>query len=135
MTDLVITATGVLAGAGASSFGEGTAGGTITAGKVLALDDATKRYTLADNNVATLKDVKGIALNGASNGQPVTFLKAGPIAIGATLVAGTDYYLSDTPGGICPRADLLTGEGVILIGLATSTSEINVDIQKTSVTL
>jgi hypothetical protein len=61
--------------------------------------------------------------------------KAGDITIGATLTAGTAYYLSDTPGGICPVADVGTGESVCLLGLAKSTTFLALDIQVPGVTL
>jgi hypothetical protein len=51
------------------------------------------------------------------------------VTIGGTLVANTAYYLGDTPGGICPVGDLAAGEYPCLLGLATSTSVLNVDIQ------
>jgi hypothetical protein len=65
----------------------------------------------------------------------VTVHKRGAITIGATLTAGTAYYLSDTPGGICPLADLLSGEYVVLLGLAASTTVLNVNIQYPAVSL
>src|SRR5262245_50489405 len=137
MTDLAVTGTGVVAGTDAA-IEHGIAGATIAAGKVVFLNQTTKRYGLADNNATTppeTKTVRGIALNGASDGQPLAVLKAGEINLGVALVAGTDYYLSDTPGGICPRADVLTGETVTLIGLAKSTSILLVNLVATGVTL
>ena len=43
------------------------------------------------------------------------------------------YYLSDTPGGICPVADIGAGEYVCLIGLASSASVLALDIRYTGV--
>lgn len=136
MADLSITAASVLAGSGARTE-TGTAGATITAGQAVYLDSADNKFKLADNNSATAaaRTPVGIALNGAANGQPLTILKKGPITIGASVTAGVAYYLSDTPGGICPVADLLTGEYPCLIGMATSTSVIEVGIQASGVAL
>lgn len=136
MADLTITAASVLAGS-ASTRKIGTAGATITAGKAVYLDEDTNEYNLADSNGAssTIRTVTGIALNGASDGQPLFVLTGGDITIGATMTAGVAYYLSDTPGGICPVADIGTGEYPCLIGIATSTTVLKVGIQYSGVAL
>ncbi|RWX28953.1 hypothetical protein EHH54_31760 [Rhizobium leguminosarum] len=123
MTDLVITAASVLPASNAERD-QGIAGETIVAGKAVYLAATTNRWMLADSNAAgaEARQAKAIALNGASAGQPIAIQKSGDITIGATLTAGTAYYLSDTPGGICPLADVGTGEYVVLIGLAKSTT-------------
>lgn len=134
MTDLVITAANVVAGSNATRD-TGTAGETITAGKAVFLNVATNRWMLSDNNGTGTRTVKGIALNGASANQPVAVLKDGDITIGATLTAGTDYWLSATAGGICPRADLDVGMDTIQIGVAKSATVLAVNIQDPGVTL
>jgi hypothetical protein len=131
MVDITITPGNVLAGADAKTE-TGKAGELLAAGKTVYKDVATGKFKLTDTNAATPPEIRkayGIALNGASLDQPVVVQKAGQITIGATLVAGTAYYLSDTPGGICPAADVGTGESVCLLGLAASTTVLNVDIQ------
>lgn len=136
MTDVSITAANVVAGSNATRE-SGTAGEAITAGQVVYRSSTTGKYMLADNDSATAgaKAPRGIALNGAALNQPLQILRAGDITIGGTLTAGTDYYLSSTAGGICPRADLGSGDDVVLIGIAKSTSVLNVDIQVSGVTL
>lgn len=137
MTDLVITPANVKAGSNVSRE-DGIAGATILAGQVVYLNATTGKYGLADNNAPTPPEIKtprGIALNGASLDQPIAVHKAGDITIGATLVAGTEYYLGDTPGGICPRADLIATETVTILGLAVSTTVLRVNIQMSGVTL
>jgi len=136
MVDIAITPANVIAGANAQRT-SGTAGETIAAGKLLYQDPATRKYLLSDTNAAAVDARRpvGVALHGASLNQPITLLTSGDITIGATLVAGTDYYASDTPGGICPRADVGTTENVVLIGLAKSTSVLSVAIQVSGVTL
>lgn len=136
MTDLVVTAANVIAGSNSSST-TGVAGETIAAGKAVYLSSTTKKWMLADSNSATAeaRQAKGIALNGASLNQPISVHKEGDLTIGATVVAGTAYYLSDTPGGICPLADVGSGEYVCLLGLAKSTSVLAVDISFPGVSL
>ena len=136
MSDLVITATSVVAGAGAL-VAHGVLGATGTAGQAVYLDDATNSYKLADNNSATAaaRVPDGLLLNGGASGQACAVITRGPVTIGATLTAGVAYYLSDTPGGICPIADLASGEYPTLIGFATSTTVLNVKIQSAGVAL
>ena len=135
MADLVITAANVLAGTG-STTSAGTLGATVTAGQAI-VKNSSNVWVLADSNHATaaLRQAGGIALNGGATGQPVKVLTAGLITIGATLTAGVAYYLSDTAGGICPVADIGAGEYVCQIGIATSTTVIDVDIQFPNVAL
>lgn len=136
MADLVITAASVVAGTNAV-IESGSAGETITAGKAVYKSAATKKYMLADNNAATaeVRQSIGIALNGASLNQPVSVQKYGDITLGAVLTAGTAVMLSDTPGGLCPLADVGAGEYVCQIGLAKSATTLNVDIQYPGVSL
>src|SRR6478735_1866171 len=105
MTDLAITPANVVTGAGAS-ITHGFWGEVGLAGQAVYMDAATRKWLKADSNSATVaaKTAGGIALNGGAIGQPVTVLTGGPVTIGATMVLGTPYYLSDAPGGICPDA-------------------------------
>ena len=136
MADITITAANVVAGSSAV-IETGTAGETITAGKAVYRSAATKKWMLADSNSATAeaRQSTGIALNGASLNQPVSVHKHGDLTIGATLTAGTAYFLSDTPGGICALADVGSGEYVCQLGLAKSTTVLAVDIQYPGVAL
>lgn len=135
MADLTITAANVVAAANAVRE-SGTAGATITAGQLVYLDTTDMKYKLADNNgAAALRVPNGIALNGAANNQPLVIQKAGDITIGATMTAGVAYYLSDTPGGICPVADLASGEYPCIIGIAKSASLLDVGIHPSGVAL
>lgn len=130
MAALTITAGSVVPGTGAT-IENSTAGATITAGQLVYLDTTTSTMKLADaNGAAALRSVYGIALNGASSGQPVSVLTKGNITIGATVVTGTIYVSGATsPGDINPAADLTTGWYTSVIGVATSTTVIAVQIQ------
>ncbi len=136
MADISITAASVVAGSG-SKVEHGTAGDTITAGKLVYRDTSSGRYELADSNSATAaaRLPRGFALNGAADGQPLAVLYDGPVTLGAVLTAGVAYYLSDTPGGICPVADIGSGEYSVYLGIATSTSVLDVSIQASGVAL
>jgi hypothetical protein len=136
MADLAITAANVVAGAGARKT-IGTAGATITAGQPVYQDPADGLYKLADGNsgTAAARVMAGIALHGASNGQPLSVHLEGPLTIGAAVSTGVGYYLSATPGGICPVADLASGAYPTLIGFAISATVINVSISQAGVAL
>jgi hypothetical protein len=128
MADLSITAANVVAGSGATKE-SGVAGATITAGQAVYKDASDGgKFKLADNDSATaaVRSFYGIALHGASSGQPLTVLKEGPITIGATVAVGTVYMTSSTAGGIAPVADAATGDYVTVIGIGTSTTVIEV---------
>lgn len=136
MADLSITAANVVAGTNASRD-RGTAGETIAAGKAVYKSSTANKWMLADSNSVTAeaRHAIGIALNGASLNQPVDVQKGGDITIGATLTAGMALYLSDTPGGICPLADVGSGEYVCLLGLASSTTVLAIGIEFPNVSL
>lgn len=136
MANLTITAASVVAGVNAS-VEAGAAGEAVTAGQPVYKSSATKKWMLADSNSATAeaRHATGVALNSASLNQPLDVQKGGDITIGATLVPGTAYYLSDTPGAICPLADIGSGEYVCLLGLARSATVLTLDVQFPNVAL
>jgi hypothetical protein len=136
LADLVLTAASVVAGVGARKT-TGIAGATITAGQPVYQDPADSKYKLADGNsgTAVVRAMAGIALNGASNGQPLSVHLDGPLTIGAAVSTGVGYYLSSTPGGICPVADLASGAYPTLIGFAISATVIDVKIHPAGVAL
>jgi hypothetical protein len=127
MADLTITAANVLKGTGAITETL-IAGATITAGQTVYKDasDSNKAKLYDADGAAALRSFYGIALNGASSGQPVTVLTDGPITIGATVAVGVAYYGSDTPGGICPFADLEAGDYPTIIGIGISATQIKI---------
>jgi hypothetical protein len=135
MADLTITAASVVAGSDDVIYR--TAGETITAGQTVYKDSVTtQKYFKADSNgVAATRLPAGIALNSAAVNQPIGILRSGAITIGATMTAGVVYYQSDTPGGICPVADLGAGEYPCIIGIATSTTVLNVEVHAAGVAL
>ena len=136
MAVLSITATSVVQGSNAVTEA-GLAGAAITAGQVVYRDDTSRKFLLADSVSATAATRRplGIALNGAALNQPVVVQKAGDVTIGAALTAGVVYYLSGTAGGICPAADLASGDYPCVIGMAKTTAVLTIDIQTTGAVL
>lgn len=136
MADLTITAASVVAGSNATKR-QYTAGETITAGQAVYFASATGLLMKADNNSATaeVRQPIGIALNGGAVNQPILVQTDGDITIGATMTAGVAYYLSDTAGGICPVADIGSGEYPCVLGIAISTTVLRMGIQYSGVAL
>jgi len=131
MADLVITAANVAAAAGAK-LEYVTAGGTITAGMpVYKASDGD--YEAADASALATSKVAGIALNNASDGQPLTIIGEGDLNPGAVVAVGTIYVLSATAGGIAPDADILSTEFISIVGVADTTSNIKVKISNSEV--
>ena len=129
MADISITAANVVAGSNAKTE-PGLAGETIAAGKWVYLDPTTKKYGLADFDsvTAAVRKVRGLALNSASLNQPLVIQKGGQVTIGGTLTAGVASYLSKTPGGMCPVADIASGGYATVLGIAVSTTVFEIDI-------
>jgi hypothetical protein len=135
MADISITASGVLAGSSALVEHGGKAGVTLVAGQVCYKDPADGKLKLSDSNgAAALKAAYGITLNGAALNQPVSVVKRGPVTLNG-LTAGTTYCSSTTPGGIAPQADITTGGDVVILGVALSTTLLDLNINDTGVTL
>jgi hypothetical protein len=136
MTDISITAGNVKLVSGPTE--PLRLGASFTAGQVGYKEAATGLAKLADNDSATaeVRAVFGLALAGGAADQPVTFAKNGAIVdFGAVFTAGVDYYLSGTPGGICPRADVTTGDDPVRIGMALTTARLQLDFADPNVTL
>ncbi len=130
MADLVITPANVVKGVGAKvDIGVFGVNGVL-AGQTVVRDPATQKFVIADSNHATaaLRRTRGVALNGGSLDQPVAVQYDGPITIGAAVAVGTIYVQSDTPGGICPAADLGAGEEVTVLGVGISATQIKLGI-------
>lgn len=135
MADLIITPANVARRNGGKSR-DGDAGAIVTAGQVVYLDKADETFKLADSDgAAALRSPGGIALNGAAIGQPLKVHTEGPITIGAVLVPGTTYYLSPTPGGIAPLADLSAGDYPTIVGIAISTTVLDVKLHESGIAL
>lgn len=127
--DISVTAASVIKGTEAST-GRGTAGGTITAGQPVYIDssDSNKvKITDADASDAAAAAV-GIALHASLSGQPIEYQISGNLTFNAVLTTGKAYVCSATAGGIAPIADLATGWRTTLLGIATSTTNLKMNI-------
>lgn len=136
MADLSITAANVKLISGSTE--DMKAGAALTAGQVAYKEASTAAAKLADNDSATaeVRSVHGFTLHAASTDQPVRVAKNGAVVdLGAILTAGVEYYLSGTPGGICLRADVISTDDPVRIGMALTTSRLQLDFSDPNVTL
>jgi hypothetical protein len=110
---------------GSAQVREGFAAVAITAGQAVYFDASSKAY-LSQNNLTGAKTITGIALNGAGIGQPVQVATIGSMTLGASsgLVKGAIIAVSATAGLLCPNTDLIAGQDLIIVGWATSNSQL-----------
>jgi len=114
-----------------SSPRRGIAGATIAPCDVIYLDPADQTLKLADADGGAagdpIRNFRGIAVNGASAGQDVDYVSADDdFTPGATLIPGTPYFMSMTPGKLCELADLTAGATVTFIGIAKDAVKLRV---------
>lgn len=134
MADLSVTAANVVPQSGAE-IKHGTAGEAVTAGQPAFFDATVRKWKKADNDSATAaaRAATGMFVNSAALDQPVAIQVDGDVAMGAVLTANTPYFLSNTAGGICPIADVGTGEYLCEIGIAKSTTILSLTFKSTGV--
>jgi len=129
---LSITAANVLKGTGNRVIAA-TAGGTVTQGMPVYKDAADANAIKACQATTLVKsECVGIALNAASDGQPIDYQTEGQINLGATLSKGEVYCVDDAvAGGIVLLADIETGatDYVTILGIAISSSLLEINIQ------
>lgn len=134
MADLTITAANVVKGSGAIVDTSRVAGETITAGQAVYLKSSdSKWYKAQSDGTSAEAEASGVALNGASAGQPVAVQTAGTITIGATVAVGAVYVVSNTAGGIAPLADLSSTNYLTVFGYGATTLTILMDINATGI--
>lgn len=123
MADVIVTAANV-AKASDTIFQDGIAGVTISAGETVFQDSADEKFKLADANASSATaTVRGIALHGSLNNQPLRIAVGGSLNPGFTVGVGAIYVQSANAGKIAPAADLATGHysSILMVGI-TSTS-------------
>lgn len=132
MADIIPVVTSVKAYTGAN-VSRANAGATITAGQAIYLDSADNKLKLTDANAAATATCVGVSLNGGAVDQPIVYIVSGGLNPGVAVTVGESYAVSENAGGICPIADVGAGEYVSVIGVATTTSRIEVGLNNTGV--
>lgn len=133
MADLTISTPGSVVKYSNAKTAWGTAGTTITAGQSLYLDANTNLLMPAIDTSAAAAAAVGIALNGGSVNQPIQYITSGGVNLGATLTLGVTYVVGAGAGGISPIADIGTGEYPTILGIAITTSRLEVNINRSGI--
>lgn len=128
-TDLSITVGNVMPAASDTVVRVVRAGETLTAGMPVYRNTSDNEYYKCDADASeAAATCAGITISAGSDGTYCTIVTAGRLKIGSTVTVGTQYFASDTAGGIMPGVDLDTGDYLTPIGITTDTDEILVDI-------
>lgn len=128
MADLSITAANVKAGSASTRVQLVQAGETIDQGEPAYLASDGKYYQTDANDTAIKAQAKGIAITPASADGYFLLAVDGLINLGATLAVGQIYVCSATKGGIAPYADLTTNDFVTILGVATTTALLDINL-------
>ncbi len=128
MADISQTAGSVLAAAN-SAVSYGTSGASIAAGAPI-YKNSSNVFVLSKSDALATALCDGIALNGASTGQPVTYLPSGStIDLGATLTVGQTYVVSAANAGkIAPVSDYSSGAYPVVLGVAFAAGTFKLNI-------
>ncbi len=133
MADLTITAANVGAVTGYRSVPV-IYGAAVAHGEPVYKKSSDSKYYPAD--AATNPEAIGIALTPGFAADDVgIILTAGPLYLGAILTAGEHYVVSATAGKIAPRGDLIATNTLTSLGIALSTTVLDVQINQTGVVL
>lgn len=111
-------------------------GATVGAGQTVYIDTAASNVAkLADNNAsAATAVVKGVALTAGVSSEAVIVATGGPIVlVGASMTVGATYYQGATAGEIVPESDLATNNYVSRLGIAETSTRLNLTIVNTGV--
>ena len=134
MVDLTVTAASVVPTTTTKRLTK-VASEAIDAGEAVYLN-ASDQLVLADNDASAASAAAiGIALASAAANQPCPYTYDGGLTVGAILTLGTTYILSSTAGKIAPIADVASGDYVTILGVASSTSVLDVHIHASGVAL
>ena len=133
MAELAITAADVVK-TSTTAISEGIAGATITAGMVLYVDTAAAGVLKpCDADVAASTVCAGIALHAALTGQPIKYATGGDLTLSGMTV-GRIYLVSQTTAGsMCVDADILTGDFVSIVGVASTATNLKIQINNSGV--
>lgn len=133
MADLSVTAADVVAVSGSTVTEDGTAGATITAGQVVYKDTTdSNKLKLADASAEATAAVCGVAMHGATSGQPLKYAVAGSLTF-STMTVGETYQVSATAGAIAPVADISTNY-VSFVGYASTATNLVLMLRASGIT-
>lgn len=128
MANITQTAANVAAGSAATRVQLVQGGEAITQGMPVYLASDGKYYQTDANDTAVKAQAKGIAVSPAALDGYFLMAVDGLINLGATLAVGQVYCVSATKGSIAPYGDLTTNDYVTILGIATTTALMDINI-------
>lgn len=131
MADVTITAANVTVGAATTRLVTGTAaqyGAGVGQGQSVYKSTTDSKWYPADADAELTAAAGGIALVPGVTDAYGVIATQGLVNMGATLAVGQVYVVSTTAGGVAPYADLGTGDFVTILGVATTTALLDVQI-------
>lgn len=133
MADVTVTAANVKPVGTSRTVQTVLLGETVTQGQPLYLKAADSKYWKADADTLAEAAAEGIAITPGVADDYAIMLTAGTINMGGTLAVGQVYVVSVNAGGVAPYSDLGSGDYVTILGVATTTAILNVDINVTGI--
>jgi len=106
-------------------------GATIASGVPVYLDASDSKHKPTDANLSSsAATAKGIAVTpGVDGGYGLIAIRGSIILVGTTMAVGTTYYCGPTAGEIIPETDLATGDNIMRLGMAATTTQLDLDIK------
>jgi hypothetical protein len=129
MADLVIGTVEISSALTRSDLDVKQVGQATSIGDVLYLDSSDSKYKLADADASGTAAATHLALSAASADADVDL----QIDLGAALTVGTTYVVSATAGKIAPESDLLSGDYVTHLGVASTAALLDIKLNVTGV--
>ncbi len=133
MADVTVTAANVKPVGTSRTVQTVLLGETVTQGQPLYLKAADSKYWKADADTLAEAAAAGIAITPGVADDYAIMLTAGTINMGGTLAVGQVYVVSVNAGGVAPYSDLGSGDYVTILGVATTTAILNVDLNATGI--
>lgn len=131
MPNLSQTAANVsLTSVSGSRIEKGIAGESLTQGQPVYLLASDNRHYQCDADITAVEAAcVGIVLTPAGDEEEFVIVKSGStIDLGATLTVGETYVVSATKGAICPIGDLGSGSFPTILGVATTSGKLPLNI-------
>ena len=103
---------------------------TVTEGQVAYADPTNNQYGVADCETSLVTaGAVGLYLGGGVATNYVGVLTRGLVGIGGTTLVEDEEYFLSTAGLLMPYADLATGDWIVSIGFAKTTTQLDVWIR------
>lgn len=110
-------------------------GATVSVGQPVYKNSANKKHSPADSDAsAAAAAAEGIAMTpGVDGGYGIIAVQGPIVLVGTTMSVGLNYYVGRTAGTIAPESDLTTGDYVSRLGVASTSTQLELSISNTGI--